>query len=144
MQGHVHNRKRRLRIQQSLFEVSFFLEFILAIMVICLVVMEIASLMLLFKDHLLDPAITIEYSYFLERAMDIVLSIEFLKMLCRHNLDSVVEVLSFAMARHMIVHASTMVEGLICAAGIAILFIVRKYLFIEKIDKIPNLDEEDS
>ena len=141
MQGHEKTRARRYRIQKSLFETTFFLEFILAILVICLVVMEIISMVYLFKEHLFDPTVTISYSYFMERALDIVIGVEFLKMLCRHSLDSVVEVLSFAMARHLIVTETSMLEGLICVLAVAVLFVVRKYLFIEKIDKIPELQK---
>ena len=142
MQGHEKTRARRYRVQKSLFEATFFLEFILAVLVIGLVIMEIISMVHLFKEHLFDPTVTISYSYFLQRALDIVIGVEFIKMLCRHSLDSVVEVLSFAMARHLIVTETSMIEGLICVLAVAVLFIVRKYLFIEKIDKIPEIDKE--
>ena len=139
MEGHERSRDRRYRIQKSLYEVTFFLEFALAIIVIGLVLLEVYALIILFKDHITDPNITISYSYFLERALDIVIGVEFLKMLCRHNMDSVIEVLMFAMARHMIVENTTMIEGLICIVAVSILFVVRKYLFVAKIDKAPSL-----
>ena len=139
MEGHERTRARRFRIQKSLYEITFLLEFVLALIVIALVLMEIYAMVVLFKDHIMDPNITISYSYFLERALDIVIGVEFLKMLCRHNMDSVIEVLMFAMARHLIVQNTTMVEGLICIIAVSVLFVVRKYLFVAKIDKAPDL-----
>ena len=44
-----------------------------------------------------------EIRTFLERSLDIVIGIEFIKMLCRPSADNVIEVLIFLTARHMIV-----------------------------------------
>lgn len=72
---------------------------------------------------------------YLEVVFDIVIGIEFIKMLCRHDLSSVVEVLLFAIARQMIVEHMPMNQGLIGIIAISILFAVRKWLYIEKDNK---------
>ena len=78
---------------------------------------------------------------FLSGAFNVVIGIEFLKMLCRHTLSSVIEVLLFAIARGMVAEHTTPVENLLSIAAIAILFVVRKYLFIPGLDDNRNQDE---
>ena len=131
MEGHEKNRPRRQKIQKSLYEVTFFLELIVACFVILLVVYALSQVFLQFFRN---PS-GYGFMHFLEITLDIVIGIEFLKMLCRHSMDSVVEVLLFTLARHMIIEPTTMLENLLCVAGVALLFVVRKYLFVAKIDK---------
>lgn len=74
---------------------------------------------------------------FLTYMFNIVIGIEILKMFCRHDLDSVVEVLLFAVARQMIIEHTSMVENLIGVIAIAVLFCTRKFLFVSALDKLP-------
>lgn len=131
MEGHEKNRPRRTKIQKSLYEISFFLELLVAAFVIVLVLWFLFQL---FFQFFQNPAGS-DFTHFLEMALNIVIGIEFLKMLCRHNMDSVVEVMLFTLARHMIVTETGMLENLLCVAGAALLFVVRKFLFVAKIDK---------
>lgn len=74
---------------------------------------------------------------FLGNAFSVVIGIEFLKMLCRHNMSSVVEVVLFATSRQMVVEHTNPTETLIMVLALSILFLIRKYLFI------PGLDDKD-
>ena len=65
---------------------------------------------------------------FLQNALSLVVGVEFVKMLVRHTPDNVVEVLIFAISRHMIVYHLEMWELLIGVICIAILFVIRKFL----------------
>lgn len=67
---------------------------------------------------------------------DLIIGIELLKMLCRHDLDSIVEVLLFSVAREMIIEHMPIYLELVGIMAIAILFLVRKYLFVSALDKI--------
>lgn len=80
-----------------------------------------------------DPEIISDYIHI---AATVVLAIEFVNMLCTHTLDSVVEVVLMVVARQMIVNHGTPVENLICCISIALLFVVRKFLFVTSLDKI--------
>ena len=71
-----------------------------------------------------------EVSIFLQRALDIVIGIEFIKMLAKHSPGSALEVLLYAIARHMIVGHESAVENFISVASIALIFFVRKFLFV--------------
>ena len=63
-------------------------------------------------------------------AMSLVVGVEFVKMLVKHTPDNVVEVLIFAISRHLIVYHLTMWEMLIGIVCIAVLFTIRRFLFI--------------
>ena len=69
------------------------------------------------------------FNIFLASAFNLVIGIEFIKMLCKHSPGTVVEVLLFAIARQLIVEHTSTYDNLIGIISIAILFAVRKYLF---------------
>ena len=77
---------------------------------------------------------TVSYRHFLESALDLVIGIEFIKMLIKHTPGSVVEVLLFAIARHAILAGGTALENLLTILSIAVIFAVRKFIFIESFD----------
>ena len=133
---------RRERVQSILHEIAFYLELIAAMLVVVLIIFQTIGLGInMFSDvgKLTDSK---QFTHFLELALNIVVGIEFLKMLCRHNMDAVIEVLLFTLARHLIVNQHSMVEGLLYIVAIAILFVVRKYLFVPKIDKVTEAEPE--
>ncbi len=69
-------------------------------------------------------------SDFMKFLFDALISIEFVKLLCRNDLYSMIEVLLFTVTRHLVIQHLTMLEILFGIAAIGILFAVRKYLFI--------------
>ena len=97
----------------------------------------IASVVLLVTEIpllLSHSAGTEAYRHFLESALDLVIGIEFIKMLIKHTPGSVVEVLLFAIARHAILAGGTALENLLTILSIAVIFAVRKFIFIESFD----------
>ena len=62
---------------------------------------------------------TVSYRHFLESALDLVIGIEFIKMLIKHTPGSVIEVLLFALSRHMVLEGGNSMENLltVCAIG---------------------------
>ncbi len=85
------------------------------------------------SELLKDPELISDYIHI---TATVVLAIEFINMLCTHTLDSVVDVVMMVVARQMIVNHGTPVENLICCVSIALLFVVRKFLFVSSLDKI--------
>lgn len=75
------------------------------------------------------------FSEFLANAFSLVIGIEFIKMLIKHTPGSVVEVLLFAIARGLIVEHAETWETLIGIVAIAIVFAIRKYLFIHSFEE---------
>lgn len=64
----------------------------------------------------------------LDKAIILAIGAEFIKMLCKHTPETVIEVLAFALARQLIVGHATPLENLITVIAIAILFAVRRFL----------------
>lgn len=136
--------KARQKSQRFLNSVAFFLELILAVIVIFIISMQIFSLGKLFYIHVSDPNVTVQYASFLKEALGIIIGVEFLKMLCQHSMNSVIDVLLFVLARHLIVMESTMLEGLLCIVSVAILFSIRKFLVVKKDNKEVTLEEKET
>ena len=77
---------------------------------------------------------TVSYRHFLESALDLVIGIEFIKMLIKHTPGSVVEVLLFALSRHMVLEGGNAMENLLTVCAIALIFVIRKFLFIDSFE----------
>lgn len=77
------------------------------------------------------------FNNYLSKAFNFVIGIEFIKMLCKHTPETVIEVLLFAIARQLIVEHMSIFENLMGILCIAALFAVRKYLFynFDEVDK---------
>ena len=76
------------------------------------------------------------FTEFLANALSLVVGVEFVKMLCRHSAQTVVEVLMFATARQMVVEHLRTWETLIGVIAIGILFAIRKFLMTEVDDMV--------
>ena len=73
---------------------------------------------------------------YLDAVFNVVIGIEFLKMLCKPSSANIIEVLIFLIARHMIVQTTTPLEDLL---SICILFFFRRFMLMTKPDKDQNV-----
>ena len=110
-------------------EAAGILEVVLSGIVLVALLMSIVPLVELMPGLLTD-ADSLEIRTFLERALDIVIGIEFIKMLAKHSPGSSLEVLLYAIARHMVVGHESALENLLSVGAIALIFIVRKFFFV--------------
>lgn len=67
------------------------------------------------------------FSEFLSMVFELVIGIEFVKMLAKHTPGSAIEVLLYTIARALIIDHSSMAGALLGVISIALLFAVRKY-----------------
>lgn len=72
--------------------------------------------------------ITVDFDSILTKAFTLIIGVEFTKMLCKHTPETVIEVILFAAARQVILSHDNIMNTLIGAAAIAILFAVKRYL----------------
>lgn len=116
------------KIQESVFQIAHILEIAVSIIVIIAIIISFTSvpekMNILFESRMEKGALRI----FLAYTFNIVIGIEFLRMLSKHTFNSLVEVLIFAIARELIVEETTCLENLVAIIGISILFIVKKYI----------------
>lgn len=94
------------------------------------------SVIPLLKDMpgLLDNANEYTFHVFLEHAFNLVIGIEFIRMLIKHTPGSALDVLLFAIARHMVLDGANGFELLMGVASIAGIFAVRKFLYVHSFE----------
>lgn len=83
---------------------------------------------------LLDNTNAYSFHVFLEHAFNLVIGIEFVRMLIKHTPGSALGVLLFAIARHMVLDSGNGLELLMSVAAIAGIFVIRKYLYVHSFE----------
>lgn len=83
---------------------------------------------------LLDSSNDYTFHVFLEHAFNLVIGIEFIRMLIKHTPGSALGVLLFAIARHMVLDGTNGFELLMGVASIAGIFAIRKYLYVHSFE----------
>lgn len=72
----------------------------------------------------------------------IIIGIELIKMITSYTLDSVVDVMLLAIARQMIVEHTSPQENLLAVLSVGVLFVIRKFLYISRLDKRRELERK--
>ena len=128
------NHRIRKHFKEGIYNVARYTEIVLSIVI--LIVIALAGIRLIYaitEVSLMDMDIDF-FTEFLANALSLVVGVEFVKMLCRHSAQTVVEVLMFATARQMVVEHLQTTQTLIGVIAIAILFAIRKFLMTEEDD----------
>ena len=126
--SHVESRWRT-QLRNRIIQASSLLEILLSGLVLIGLVLSAVPLIKWMPGLLFDGN-DVEVSIFLQRALDIVIGIEFIKMLAKHSPGSSLEVLLYAIARHMVVGHESALDNLISVGAIALIFVVRKFFFV--------------
>ena len=125
---HVESRGRA-ELRNFIIQSSTLLEITLSGLVLIGLLISIVPLIQWMPGLFIDGN-DVEIRTFLERALDIVIGIEFIKMLAKHSPGSSLEVLLYAIARHMVIGHESAFENLLSVAAIALIFVVRKFFFV--------------
>ena len=115
-------------------KVAFFASVIeIAISIIVLIAIVIAGIQVVREVFSLagDPKAHEGFTVFLGHAFNLIIGVEFIKMLAKHTAENLLEVLMFAIARQMVVEHLNMAETLIGVGAIAVIFAIRKYLLLK-------------
>lgn len=75
---------------------------------------------------------TEQFMTYLGDVFNIVVGLEFMKMLCKPSSDNVIEVLVFLVSRHMIIEAHSAQDIFFSVISVTILFLIRRLLHIIK------------
>lgn len=138
----------RKKLQDKMFEATYlfelFISVIVGIAVLILAVRLIIDTVSLstFTDGV-DALVKI-----LDDAIILAIGAEFIKMLCKHTPETIIEVLAFALARQLIVGHATVWENTVTVIAIAILFAIRRFLLkphdmVETPDGLVEIEEKD-
>ena len=121
-------------------KVAFFASVIeISISIIVLIAIVIAGIQVVREVFSLagDPKAHEGFTVFLGHAFNLIIGVEFIKMLAKHTPGSAIEVLLFAIARQMVV------ENLIGIVTIALIFAIRKFLFVPSFGEHSAFHEEE-
>ncbi len=121
-----HSEAREEKIQHLFRHVLHVLEKLIA--VVTLVVM-LGALGKLLVELVLHPGAVADVSTFLHEVLTIVVGLEFVRMLIDTTPASILEVLTVAITRHVILSHDDPVSNLLSVACIAGLFAIRRFLF---------------
>ena len=118
----------RKKLQNKMFDLSYLFELFISLIV--------AVAILIFAVHLVINMVNMSvYSEsanslvkILDDAIILAIGAEFIKMLCKHTPETVIEVLAFALARQLIVGHSASWENFITVVAIAVIFVIRRFL----------------
>ena len=127
-------------------KVAFFASVIeIAISIIVLIAIVIAGIQVVREVFSLagDPKAHEGFTVFLGHAFNLIIGVEFIKMLAKHTPGSAIEVLLFAIARQMVVEHTSPLENLIGIVTIALIFAIRKFLFVPSFGEHSAFHEEE-
>lgn len=118
----------RKKLQEKLFEFCYILEIIISCIIgIAVIILSVKLFLDMINSTIFGSGDGILVNI-LDNAMTLAIGVEFIKMLCKHTPETVIEVLLFAVAKQMVVFHTTPLENLITIISIAVLFAVRKFL----------------
>lgn len=124
-------------LQEKVLKAVDMVETIIGILLAISIGILVVYLILDLKSVIINHSDLEVFNQYLAVAFNLVIGIEFIKMLCKHTPETVIEVLLFAIARQLIVEHTSTFENLIGIICIAVLFATRKYLFynFDEVDK---------
>ena len=128
------NHTIRKHFNEVIYNVSRYTEIALSLVILVVIALSGFRLILEVAGTSVTAMDTEFFTSFLSQALSLVVGVEFVKMLCRHSAQTVVEVLMFATARQMVVEHMKPSQTLIGVIAIAILFAIRKFLMTEDDD----------
>ncbi len=116
------------KIRKTAHQIERAVELIMAVFVMAAVVIEIVHLFPVIgrmADRSLDFHL---YDDFLTYVLDIVIGAEFFRLLAAPDLHAVLEVMMFAMTRHMIIESASALDNLLTILGIGILAYIQYFM----------------
>lgn len=119
------------------------LEIVISVIVLFAVIVQLFSLKNLLYVFVLNTDSMRAFHTFLDNILILCIGLELFRMLCFTNADTVLEVVLFVLARHMIVTESSALDNLLTVLGISIVVLLNitlKYCR-KKIDR-SNLEDE--
>ena len=125
------------KLRKRLYQVSEGLELIIALVAVVGVVIAAVNLFPELLVYWQNRTNGEAFLIFLDAVFDVVIGVEFIKMLCKPSSQNIMEVLIFLIARHMIVQKTSALEDLLSV----ILFFFRRFMLATKPDKEQHVPE---
>lgn len=124
-------------IVKFLLKTAWILELVIALFILLVTVVQ---MVLTVKDSLNYLTLgQFSLNDFFISTMNIVVGLEFVKMLILHTPRAVTDVLLFAIARQLVVSHSSSMDTLLGVAAVVLIFLIKKFL-LSREDSIPPAD----
>ncbi len=118
----------RKKLQDKMFEMSYLFELFISVIVgIAVVILSVRLIVDIVNVSSYTDGVNTLVKI-LDDAIILAIGAEFIKMLCKHTPETIIEVLAFALARQLIVGHAAPWENLITVVAIAVLFVIRRFL----------------
>lgn len=122
----------RKYLQELVTEISHYLEILLSLILTIAMIFFAISLVANLPGFLISDVNNNRlFENILGRALTLAVGVELIKMLSKPSPGTVIEVLLFALTRQMIVDHPKMFDFLLGIIAVAILFAIRRYLFVK-------------
>lgn len=131
------------RIKDVILKLSNWAEVIIAVLI--MISVFILGGKLVFDMITTNPATLADdtMGHFLEYCFNLVIGIEFIRMLLKHSVESVVEIVLFSVSREIIVERLTGLETLLIIAALLLIFVIRKYLMHTNTSRQQNTKQQE-
>jgi len=116
------------KIRNAIYDSCDLMELVMALVMVIAIVVAVVSLWGPFVEFIDGRFEHDAFLTFVGYIFNILIGIEFLKMLSHPSADTVLEVLIFLVARHMVIEDTTVIENLLSIVSIGTLFAIKKYL----------------
>ena len=126
---HRYEERIKYALRDQVSEVAGFLEVLISVLVLLGLLISTIPVSRELVSLWLDGS-TDAFQIFLGHAFNLVIGIEFIKMLAKHSPGSALEVLLYAIARNMILDHGTAVDNLFGVLCIGLIFVIRKFCFV--------------
>lgn len=114
------------KIRMAMQKTCDVLEIIIAICVGVALIISTVFFLPQMSGLLMKGESTEVFLVFLGQVFNLVVGIEFMKLLCKPNTDNVIEIVIFLVARHMIIASDSAIDIFLSVLSMAILCTIRK------------------
>ena len=132
------------KIRRMIDWASELLELAVNIIIIIAVIVAVISLWKPFMEFVQNRESAHAFLDFLGYVLNVLIGIEFFKMLCKPDVDTILEVVMFVIVRHMVVLETSTVENLLTIVGMAIIFAIKKFLKEPKSETKKKINSDES
>lgn len=124
----------QFRLQRVFYRISQLLEIMVGLLATFPIVLAIFGMVSkIFTFNYFEDGLLLA---FIQQTIEIIIGIEFVKLIFIHTMDSTIEVIIMAIMRQIIVEHPSSLDTLALVTAICLLFLVRKFLFVRELDKI--------
>lgn len=129
----------QFQLQKKLYKISHILEIAVGLLATVPIFIAIVGMIAkILSVNYFQDGMLLE---FIQQTIEIIIGIEFVKLIFVHTMDSTIEVMIMAIMRQIIVEHPSSLDTLALVTAICLLFLVRKFLFVRELDKL-KFDEK--